>query len=77
MCSKEILQDDQSCTSGKAGCLNCEPLNGLASYAGISSVKHLQLIEPFILFLLLSDVIADLLLVSTQAQKLASRRSSM
>ena len=39
--------------------------SGLASYAGVSLVEHLQSIEPFSFFLLLGDVLADLFLVST------------
>src|SRR3989441_9984635 len=54
----------QSCTSGKAGGLICEPLKAVWPATPARFLfEHLQLIESTIFFLLLSDVISHLRLV--------------
>src|SRR5439155_20644922 len=51
----------QSCTSGKAGGLICEPLKAVWPATPARFLfEHLQLIESTIFFLLLSDVISHL-----------------
>src|SRR5216117_2733918 len=55
---------EQSCTSGKAGGLICEPLKAVWPATPARFLfEHLQLIESTIFFLLLSDVISHLHLV--------------
>src|SRR5882724_11395296 len=54
----------ESCTSGKAGGLICEPLKAVWPATPARFLfEHLQLIESTIFFLLLSDVISHLRLV--------------
>src|SRR3972149_3822152 len=56
-----IITQPQSCTSGKAGGLICEPLKAVWPATPARFLfEHLQLIEPPIFFLLLSDVLAYL-----------------
>src|SRR5213594_5131959 len=59
-----VRRNPQSCTSGKAGGLICEPLKAVWPATPARFLfEHLQLIESTIFFLLLSDVISHLRLV--------------